>query len=52
MKITKALFSAVFGKSKIESQQVFYALTQYMAMLVSDDSKYDRVKQGKSETFT
>lgn len=47
----KNAFSAVFGKSKIESQQVFYALTQYMAMLVSDDSKYDRVKQGK-ETFT
>ncbi|MBK8621280.1 MAG: cytochrome-c peroxidase [Saprospiraceae bacterium] len=44
----KSSFQAVFGKPIIESQQVFYALTQYMAMLISDDSKYDRVKQGKS----
>ena len=47
----KQLFKHAFGKTKIESQQVFYALAQYMAFLVSDDSKYDQVRQGIS-SFT
>jgi len=45
----KTMFSNAFGKSKIESQQVFFALAQYMSFLVSSDSKYDKVRQGKSE---
>lgn len=45
------LFKHAFGNAKIESQQMFYVLAQYMAFLISDDSKYDRVRQGK-ETFT
>jgi cytochrome c peroxidase len=40
-------FQSVFGEKPIESQQLFYALTQYMTMLVSDDSKYDQYRQGK-----
>lgn len=44
-------FQSVFGEKRIESQQLFYALTQYMTMLVSDDSKYDQYRHGKV-TFT
>ena len=40
-------FRRVFGEKPIESQQLFYALTQYMTMLISDDSKYDKYRQGK-----
>lgn len=40
-------FQRVFGEKPIESQQIFYALAQYMSMLVSADSKYDRYRQGK-----
>jgi cytochrome c peroxidase len=41
-------FSQVFGEKPINSQQLFYALTQYMAMLVSDDSKYDQYRKGNT----
>ena len=40
-------FQRVFGEKPIESQQIFYALAQYMSMLVSADAKYDRYRQGK-----
>ncbi len=42
-------FRKVFGEKPIESQQLFYALAQYMSMLVSADSKYDKFRQGKVE---
>ncbi|HMT52151.1 MAG TPA: cytochrome c peroxidase [Saprospiraceae bacterium] len=42
-------FRKVFGEKPIESQQLFYALAQYMSMLVSADSKYDKYRQGKVE---
>ncbi len=41
-------FKNVFGEGPIHSQQVFYALAQYMGMLISDDSKYDQMRQGKN----
>lgn len=42
----KAAFKKVFNEDKINSQQIFYALTQYMGMLISDDSKYDKYRKG------
>ncbi len=45
------MFKAAFGDETINSQRMLYALTQFVASLVSADSKYDRVKQGKA-TFT
>lgn len=41
-------FSQVFAEKPINSQQLFYALTQYMSMLVSSNSKYDQYRQGKT----
>ena len=42
----KAAFKKVFNEDKINSQQIFFALTQYMGMLISDDSKYDKYRKG------
>lgn len=39
-------FKKVFGEGPIHSQQVFLALAQYMSLLISDDSKYDKVRRG------
>lgn len=44
-------FRQVFAEDTITDQQVLYALTQYMTMLISADSKYDQVRKG-SATFT
>ncbi|MBK8625191.1 MAG: cytochrome-c peroxidase [Saprospiraceae bacterium] len=41
-------FRSIFGEKPIDSQQLFYALAQYMSMLVSYNSKYDQYRQGKS----
>jgi len=42
-----ALFNKAFGTNEINDQRLLYALTQYMAMLISANSKYDKVKLGK-----
>lgn len=42
----KPWFAEVFEESPISDQQMLYALTQYMTMLVSADSKYDQYIQG------
>lgn len=47
----KTMFKAAFGDENITSQRMLKALTQFMLMLVSSNSKYDRVKKGL-ETFT
>lgn len=47
----KALFKAAYGTETINDQRMLKALAQYMAMIISDNSKYDRVKRGES-TFT
>jgi cytochrome c peroxidase len=47
----RRLFKAAFGKEVIESQQMFWALAQFMGNLVSADSRYDRYIKGK-ETFS
>jgi cytochrome c peroxidase len=47
----KPLFKAAFGDETINSQRMLKALTQFMLMLVSNNSKYDRVRNGQ-EMFT
>src|ERR1700730_14033672 len=42
----KQLFKAAFGSEEVNSQRMLKALSQFMIMLVSADSKYDRVKKG------
>lgn len=44
-------FKRVFGDENINSQRLLKALTQYVAMLVSADSKYDKVTRGEA-SFT
>lgn len=43
----KSMFAAAFGKKEINTQLMSKALSQFLVMLVSADSKYDRVMQGK-----
>ena len=44
----KKEFSAVFGSSSIDSQQLLLALTQYMGALISSNSKFDKVENGEA----
>ncbi len=41
------LFREAFGKEQIDDQQLFWALAQFMANMVSADSKYDSFRLGK-----
>ena len=41
-------FKSVFGQNEVTDQQLFIALTQYMLMIVSDRSQYDRVMKGEA----
>ena len=45
------MFRKAFSTNDISSQQMLKALSQFMGMMVSANSKYDRVKAGK-ESFT
>jgi cytochrome c peroxidase len=47
----KRMFRAAFGDETINSQRMLLAITQFVGMLVSADSKYDKVKKGAA-TFT
>ncbi|PVD53198.1 cytochrome-c peroxidase [Terrimonas sp.] len=47
----RQMFKAAFGDEEINSQRMLKALAQFVAMIVSSDSKYDRVKKGQA-TFT
>jgi cytochrome c peroxidase len=44
----KPMFKAAFGNDEINSQRTLKALSQYMLMLVSNNSKYDKVKRGEA----
>lgn len=41
------MFSATFGDDKINTKRMMQALSQFLLMLVSSNSKYDRVMAGK-----
>lgn len=45
------MFEQAFGDSKINEQRIGKALAQFMLMLVSNNSKYDKVKRGEA-SFT
>lgn len=48
-----AEFKKVFGKEHVDTDGIMKALAQFMGRLISANSKYDRVKQGKAgESFT
>lgn len=44
----KRMFNNAFGDEKITQERMFKALDQFVVNLVSANSKYDRVKQGKA----
>lgn len=43
------MFKAAFGSEEINSMRMMQALSQFMCMLISANSKYDQYKQGKVE---
>lgn len=45
------MFKAAFGDEEINSQRMLKALAQFVAMIVSSNAKYDKVKRGQA-TFT
>ncbi|WP_410676093.1 cytochrome-c peroxidase [Chryseobacterium sp. LC2016-29] len=45
--VYKKLFKQAYGDENITGERVLKALSQFMATLISADSKYDRFKQGK-----
>jgi len=47
-----AMFKQAFGSSKITEQNILKALSQFMLMCVSANSKYDKVMRHVGETFT
>lgn len=47
----KKLFKAAYGDETITGERVLKALSQFMVIMISSDSRYDRMKQGK-ESFS
>ncbi len=45
----KQMFKAAFGKDSINQKAITKALSQFMLMLVSSDSKYDKVMRGEDK---
>jgi cytochrome c peroxidase len=43
------MFKAAFGSDQVSSQNMLKALTQFVAMMVSANSKYDKVKRGEAQ---
>lgn len=44
----RSMFNTVFGSDTINSQRIFRALAQFMAAMVSDNSKYDQYTRGEA----
>lgn len=44
----QVMFEKAFGSPGIDDQRFFYAITQFTGLLISSNSKYDKVIQGKS----
>ena len=47
----RQMFKAAYGDETVNSQRILLALTQFVSLLVSGDSKYDKVKAGTA-TFS
>ncbi len=43
-----SLFKAAFNQPQITDQQLLFALAQFMGLMISDNSKYDRYVNGKA----
>ena len=44
----RQMFKAAYGDETVNSQRILLAITQFVSLLVSGDSKYDKVKAGKA----
>jgi cytochrome c peroxidase len=44
----RRMFAAAFGDENINSQRMLLSLTQFMGMMVSANSKYDKMKRGEA----
>ncbi len=44
----KSMFTAAFGDTTINTQRMTKALSQFMLLMVSNNSKYDKVKRGEA----
>jgi cytochrome c peroxidase len=49
--VYKQMFKAAFGDETVNTQRILKALSQFMVMLTSSNSKYDKVKRGET-SFT
>lgn len=47
-----ALFRKAFGSEEINTERMMKALSQFMVMMVSSNSKYDKVMRKQGEQFT
>jgi cytochrome c peroxidase len=47
----RKLFKNAFGSEEVTDEKLLKALAQFMAMIISDQSKYDKVKRGEA-SFT
>lgn len=47
-----ALFKKAFGTDSITSAELMFALSQFMTMLVSDNSRYDQYTRGNTSALT
>lgn len=47
----RRMYTAAFGTDEVNTERTMKAMSQFMLTMVSADSKYDQVKQGKA-TFT
>ncbi len=45
----KAMFKAAFGSEQINTQRITKALSQFLLMIVSSNSYYDKVKRGEAQ---
>lgn len=46
--VYRSMFTAAFGDETINSQRMLFVITQFVNSMVSANSKYDKVKQGKA----
>jgi cytochrome c peroxidase len=51
-KIYPGKFKRVFGEDKITTQKLFYSLSQFMAMMISANSRYDKFIRNEGEVLT
>lgn len=48
----RQLFKRVYGNSEINADRILNAITQFVATMISADSKYDKVVRNEGEVFT